>query len=229
MFLFRKSTTISASGFLRGFTDWHCHILPGVDDGIKTMEDSLSLLDLYEKAGISEIWLTPHVMEDIPNPPASLKLVFNALKASYHGPLSLHLASENMLDSLFDERLESGMLLPLPEHRLLVETSYFNPPMDMDDKLKRIRSKGYFPVLAHPERYAYMTPRRYAELKADGVLFQLNLPSLYGSYGPDVQARAEKLLADGMYDLTGTDVHRIASFQHLLDAGLSRKIIKMLV
>lgn len=229
MGLFHKTVTVAESGLMRGFTDWHCHILPGVDDGVKTLQDSLSLLEAYEAAGVSEVWLTPHIMEDIPNAVCDLKAAMSELQGAWRGRVQLHLASENMLDSLFDRRLESGDLLPLAGRRLLVETSYFNPPMDMDEKLRRIKNKGYFPVLAHPERYMYMDSRRYASLKAAGILFQLNLPSLYGYYGPDVQNRAETLLSGGMYDLVGTDVHREQAFTRLLEAGLGKKIISKLL
>ena len=226
MGLFDKSTTIGDSPLLKGFTDWHCHILPGVDDGIKTVEDSLSVLALYEKAGIREVWLTPHIMEDIPNKTAYLRSVFDGLCRQYGGGIKLNLASENMLDSLFEDRLEAGELLPYSGHRLLVETSYFNPPNNFRELLDRVAAKGYFPVLAHPERYMYMRHDDYLRLKDRGVLFQLNIPSLYGAYGPEVQEKAEKILGEGLYDLSGTDLHREPSFRHMLEAKLKAKTIK---
>ena len=73
MGLFNRTVKVADSGLFQGRTDWHCHILPGVDDGFKTMQDSLAALALYERAGILEVWLTPHVMEDIPNTTAFLK------------------------------------------------------------------------------------------------------------------------------------------------------------
>jgi len=228
MGLFDKSISIGVSPLLKGYTDWHCHILPGVDDGIKTVEDSLSVLALYEKAGIKEAWLTPHIMEDIPNKTAALRSAYNDLCRQYTGPVVLKLASENMLDSLFDERLEAGDLLPLSGRRLLVETSYFNPPYNFKELLDRILAKGYFPVLAHPERYMYMDHKDYSKLKEKGVLLQMNIPSLYGAYGPEVQEKAEKILSDGLYDLSGTDLHRESGFRHLLDARLRTKIIRQI-
>jgi len=229
MRLFNKSVDLVSSGLLRGFTDWHSHILPGVDDGVKTIEESLAILAIYEREGISEVWLTPHVMEDIPNTRAGLQAVFNQLTRAYTGRVRLRLASENMLDSLFDERLESGDLLPLPFSRLLVETSYYNPPMDMDRKLDRLKSKGYRPVLAHPERYMYMPPSRYAELRASGIEFQINLTSLLGVYGPEVQARATKLVEQRMFEYIGTDTHRERLLPHLLEGSLPKKIIEKLI
>lgn len=226
MGLFERSIKVSASGLLQGRTDWHCHILPGVDDGFKTVDDSLAALAAYESAGIKEVWLTPHVMEDIPNRTAALKERFVEMGLAYTGPVRLHLASENMMDALFDQRLEAGDLLPLPEKRLLVETSYFNPPYGMDDILSAVKSKGFFPLLAHPERYMYMDMRRYSALKAMDVEFQLNITSLIGAYGPEVKAKAEHLLQAGMYEYSGTDLHRLSSFEHLLDAELKKKVLK---
>lgn len=226
MGLFNRSVSVAESGLFKCRTDWHCHILPGVDDGFKTMQDSLKALELYEKAGIGEVWLTPHIMEDIPNSTEGLRKRFAELQAAYNGPLSLHLASENMMDSLFAERLDGDDLLPLPERRLLVETSYFNPPYDLDGILERIKAVGYFPVLAHPERYMYMEMRHYRILKSRKIEFQLNISSLAGAYGPDVKAKAERLLKAGMYNYSGTDLHRISSFEHLLQARLSPKLLR---
>lgn len=218
MWLLRRKLTLEQSGFFRGLTDWHSHILPGVDDGVQTLEEALQILAEYGRLGVKEVWLTPHIMEDMPNPTAHLRERFAALQAAYHGDVVLNLASENMLDNLFEERLRTDDLLPLGKDgkHLLVETSYFNPPMGLHDMLFRIKAKGYFPVLAHPERYLYMGESGYQQLKAMDVQFQLNRFSLLGLYGKEVQKRAKMLLAQGMYDYTGTDLHKIAVLQRVL-------------
>ena len=228
MGLFDRSVSLGESGFFQDYTDHHCHILPGVDDGVKTLDDSLAILAAYEAAGIRTVWLTPHIMEDIPNTTSSLRQSLTTLQLAYKGSVSLRLAAENMLDSLFEERLAARDLLPMDGRKLLVETSYFNPPMDLGGILERIRLAGYYPMLAHPERYMYMDLKDYKNLKSKGVLFQLNLPSLNGSYGPEVQAKAFKLLSEGMYDISGTDLHRASSFDHLLEARLKTRFIRNL-
>lgn len=216
MWPFKKS--IEKSGLLKGFSDYHCHILPGVDDGFQSFQASLDILKRYEDVGISTVWLTPHIMEDVPNTTDELRKRFAEFKAEYNGPIELHLGSENMIDNLFDERLEKNDLLPLGEtgQYLLVETSYYNPPMGMDDVLQKIKSKGYFPVLAHPERYMYMHTEKYANLKEMGILFQLNLFSLTGQYGPQVQKKAERLYKQQMYNFVGTDLHRTEVFNAMV-------------
>ena len=204
------------SGVLRGMTDYHSHLLPGVDDGVETLSETLEILAEMEKQGIAEVWFTPHIMEDIPNKTVDLKKKFAEVQAAYPGNITLHLAAEYMLDNLFEERLAKDDLLPIvkdEERCLLVETSYFNPPMGVQNILLRIKSKGYYPLLAHPERYRYMEKEDYRRLHEAGVRFQLNLPSLAGGYGGEVQKKAEGLLKNGCYHLCGSDTHRLGAWQ----------------
>ena len=218
MWPFRKKQTLEESVFFRGFTDWHCHILPGVDDGVQTMDEALQILAEYERLGVKEVWFTPHIMEDMPNTTQHLRERFAELQAAYQGKVVLNLASENMLDNLFEERLNKNDLLPIGEdgRHLLVETSYFNPPMGLNNILLRIKAKGYFPILAHPERYQYMTESDYQQLKSMNILFQLNQFSLLGLYGKEVQKRVKLLQKHGMYEYIGTDLHHIRTLQNAL-------------
>ena len=204
------------SSLLNNFTDHHSHILPGVDDGVKKMEVSLKVLERYEQLGIAEVWCTPHVMEDIPNTTEALQARFAELCEAYQGPIKLHLAAEYMMDALFEERLSQGDLLLLGEegNQLLVETSYFTPPMDMDSILKQIKQKGYYPVLAHPERYVYMDKSRYTELKNKDIRFQLNLSSLAGAYGSEAKDKAHWMLKHNYYNLAGSDLHSSRNMEY---------------
>lgn len=215
---FQKKQTLAESGLLQGMTDYHSHLLPGVDDGVQTMEESLELLRLYEQLGIREVWFTPHIMEDIPNTTTRLREHFEDFQARYTGPILLHLAAEYMLDNLFKERLSQLDLLPLGAEgdHLLVETSYFNPPMDLYGMLEKIKSVGFTPVLAHPERYVYMGKVNYKYLKERKVKFQLNLPSLVGIYGNLAQKKAEWLCNEKMIQLCGTDIHTLFSLQRII-------------
>lgn len=196
---------------LKGFTDWHSHILPGVDDGVRDIDETLAILQQYENRGVAEVWFTPHIMEDIPNRTDLLRERFDEVAKAYSGNVGLHLGSENMLDNLFEERLEANDLLPIGADNgyLLVETSYFNPPLGMKETLKRIADKGYTPLLAHPERYLYMDKKDYSELMEDGVLFQLNMLSFSGYYGKEVREKARWLYEKCDNVLFGTDLHNI--------------------
>ena len=214
--LFRNRIPIE----LCNISDWHSHILPGVDDGIKTMDDALSVLAVMERTGFKNVWLTPHIMEDIPNTVTDLQARFRELQSLYDGGIHLQLAAENMIDGLFSERLNSGHLLPIGENAdmLLVETSYFNAPANIEGILTDIWKAGYKPLIAHPERYVYMDEiSGYGKWKEMGCLFQLNLLSLGGHYGTRAKKNALKLLAEGMYDYAGTDIHRLSHLTLLTD------------
>ena len=219
---------------LIGFTDYHSHILPSVDDGVQTMDESLEILRLYEEQGIKSVWLTPHIMEDIPNTTAhetvTLQEKFQELKRSYNGTLELALAAEYMMDNLFEERLGKNDLLPLGENgdHLLVETSYFSPPMGLKNILLRIKSKGYHPVLAHPERYAYMDESDYRQLKDMGVKFQINLPSIAGMYGNRIKKKAMFLMREQAIAYIGTDIHSYSIFQKFICTSVTRNVQKLL-
>lgn len=224
--LFQSAKPLS----LAAATDWHCHILPGVDDGVDNLEESLAILGQYEQAGYKTVWLTPHIMEDVPNTTERLRRAYERLQQAYTGPIQLRLAAENMLDSLFSERLEAGDVLPIGNsNTLLVETSYFSAPYRFHQTLDKIKSKGYFPLLAHPERYNYINDMRtYRELKDKGVRFQMNLLSLCGHYGPMVKEKAIKLLNAGMIDHCGTDLHRREHIEIIRTMKLPSRILDKL-
>lgn len=206
------------------FTDWHSHILPGVDDGIRTMDESLDTLKAFEQRGVRKVWLTPHVMEDCPNTTERLRERFGDLREAYKGNIELRLASENMLDSLFEERLAARDLLPIGEsgEYLLVETSYVNPPYGMEDMIDGVFRAGMIPVLAHPERYRYMNEDDYRSWRSKGVLFQCNFISLVGGYGESARKKTEWLLKEGMVDVIGSDVHRKFVFDHIIEKSPKR-------
>lgn len=211
-----------------GMTDWHSHILFGVDDGVETLDDSLEILDAYAAMGFSRVWLTPHIMEDVPNTPDGLRRRFAELKNAYSGPIELRLAAENMIDPLFEKRLADGDLLPIGERgdHLLVETSYVNAPVRFRELLTEIKSKGFFPVLAHPERYRYMDERDFRWLKENDIKFQSNLFSLLGIYGPEASRKAEWLLRQGMTDMLGSDIHRPSMLRFFDDRLPGGKTLK---
>lgn len=210
MSLFSRTTTLKESGFYDQLTDHHSHILYGVDDGIKELSHSLTVLSYFEKLGLKQVWCTPHVYEDLPNETEKLKERFESLKEAYKGNIDLRLAAEYMLDNEFSERLDKNDLLPIGEggDHLLVETSFFNAPSNLDSLLDDIMSKGYYPLLAHPERYIYMDKDQYKALKERGIKMQLNYTSIVGFYGKEVQEKAVWLLTNGMYNACGSDIHR---------------------
>ena len=216
-----KKTSFVSSGLLQGFKDHHSHILFGVDDGVKTLEAALDILSYAESNGVSQMWCTPHIMEEISTPTSLLQERFAQLKESYKGNISLRLAAEYMLDTEFKKRLDSRDLLTLEDNVVLVETSVAIPPFNFLEILHDIMSKGYRPMLAHPERSRYLTMTDYERLDSIGVYFQLNLPSIVGYYGDTAQKKAVQMLKNNWYNVAGSDCHRLQS----LESQLTREVL----
>lgn len=223
--LFWGGKSLAKSGLLRGITDHHTHILPGVDDGVQSVDEALEILDWYESLGVQRVHLTPHVMEDYPlNSASYLRERFEEFRSHYTGGIELRLGAEYMLDTHFREHLMSGDLLTIEDGMVLVELSYFAEPMSLMGSLQEILSRGYFVVLAHPERYLYMKNSDYEQLKKMGIRLQLNLPSLAGGYGESVRRRAEYLLKRGYYTFVGSDIHSHGYHTQLYnDAKISKR------
>lgn len=220
MMLFERKKKID-SAFFDGITDYHSHILFGVDDGVKELSESLEVLRFYESVGVRGVILTPHINLMYNN----WDLVegnFNALKNSYTGSIQLDLAAEYLLDSGFSAELKRGLKC-LESKNVLVESSYLNRSTNFDEALYEITSDGYTPVIAHPERYLFMDINKYHKLKNCDYLFQLNLLSLSGMYGSQVKRRAIYLLDNNMYDLIGSDMHDLDLFKkNIMEIRLSK-------
>jgi tyrosine-protein phosphatase YwqE len=210
--IFGKRYGIAEAGLLRGMADIHSHLLFGVDDGALTEEKSLAALYYLEQQGLRKMYLTPHVSETFPeNSTQSLKRHFKELTGKYSGSIELRLSAEYMLDCRFKAHLEDHPLL-IAEDSLLVETSCISPPVNFSETVKKIKSRGYRIILAHPERYGYMDKTDCRKLNGDTFIsFQLNILSLTGYYGEQVRKNAEYLLDNGFYTFAGTDIHNLES------------------
>ena len=200
--------------FPNGFVDIHSHLLPGIDDGAKDLDDAVALISKMASYGIKNIITTPHVLGSVyPNSTETikekLKKVKEALKNNGLHDISIRAAAEYMLDEQFSERIKNDDILTLKDNLVLVEMSYFSAPLNLFEILFELQLKGYKPVLAHPERYNFYHNnfKMYNKLKKTGCLFQLNLLSLTEQYGKNVQKISIKLLNENMYDFVGTDTH----------------------
>ena len=227
--LFTCKKQLGQSGLFQGATDRHSHILPGVDDGVKTLEESLEVLAYGESLGIKHWWCTPHIMEDCANTTAELKEKFATLCQAYNGPIRLHLAAEYMLDTVFEQRFKEGDLLTMEDDTILVEVSVVAEPYDMTGMLDSILSAGFRPLLAHPERYRYLTEKDFEKFHDMGVLFQLNLGSVTGYYGPAAEKKARWILEKGWYTAAGSDCHRLSTLKKQYSTSvLTKKVLKHL-
>ncbi|MBU3010319.1 histidinol phosphatase [Polaribacter vadi] len=220
MFFFKSKEIPLNEFFPEGFIDIHSHLLPGIDDGARDINNSMELIQKMASYGIKKFITTPHILGDVyPNTPeiirGQLKLVKEELKKRNLDEIQIEAAAEYMMDEHFLTLLqEDKEILTLKDNLVLVEMSYFSPPNNLFDILFQLGLKGYKPVLAHPERYVsyHNNFRIFQKLKNAGCLFQLNLLSLTENYGKGVQKTAEKLLKENLYDFVGTDTHH---FEHL--------------
>ena len=217
-----KRRSLLAGDVLTGAVDNHSHVLYGVDDGVKTVEESLAVLAFMEQAGVETLWLTPHIMEDVPNTSEDLKGRFAELQAAYSGKIRLRLAAEYMMDTLVMERLRARDLRLHGGDRILMETSTWSPPIDLWNMLEETLRLGYRPLIAHPERYRYMGMNDYERLHRMGCLMQLNLPSIVGVYGDEPREKAQALLEKGWYCMFGSDCHRFRA----LDGQVNAPVLK---
>ncbi len=200
--------------FSNNFVDIHSHLLPGIDDGAKNMEETVALLKKMQAFGINNFILTPHIMEGVWENSteviaAKLEEVEAHLKRIGIRTGKFSVAAEYMLDANFVKLLQTKKLLTLKDNKILIEMSYSNPPINLYDLLFDIQIAGYQPVLAHPERYAiyHANFNEYYKLKETGCLFQLNLLSLSTYYGKKVQKTARQLIKNELIDFVGTDTH----------------------
>ena len=203
------------------YVDIHSHLIPGIDDGAKTFEDTLRLIKALQGFGTSQCITTPHIIQGfLDNTYENIKATEEVTRIELKKnqvTIPFRAAAEYMMDEQFVSLFKSGALLTLKDNYVLVEISYSNPPIQLYTILFDLQVAGYIPVLAHPERYLYYHNNfdEYLKLKRAGCLFQLNLLSVVGYYGDEINKIAEKLLQKKMYNFVGSDVHHnkhIAAF-----------------
>ena len=227
---FFKKKKIDRNFKLNFTKDIHAHLLPGVDDGPDTIKESIQLIEAFQKLGFTRLTATPHVYtQHYPNHKSDLVDVYAKLKnAIYqHGlKIEIDLAAEYYLDDHFEALVKQKEVLPIAKEYLLVETSFVAAPPNLYDYFFLMQTKGYKPILAHPERYLYLEMNDYEKLLDFGCQFQVNLLSFSGYYGKGIKKRAFTLLEKGWLHAMGSDVHnmtQLATLENLLvDDSLSK-------
>lgn len=214
LLFFSKSKPLLKDLIPTDYVDIHSHLLPGIDDGAKTMEDTISLLSQLNAFGMKQFITTPHIINSVwENTKESIEAVHAGTLATLEKDFQktpMHAAAEYMMDSYFFELLKKGApLLTLKDNYVLVEMSYLNAPLQLYDYIFELQLAGYEPILAHPERYLFYHRNfdEYKKLKKVGCLFQLNLLSTVGYYGSEVVKATQQLMNAAMYDFVGSDVH----------------------
>lgn len=216
--------------------DIHSHLIPGIDDGVKTMDDAIFILRQYEELGFKKVITSPHVVSDGYNNSTATILagrdkVREAIKLNGIN-LEFDAVAEYYLDDSVYEKIEKKDLLTIGEKNfVLVELSYLTKANNVSDLLYKLQVAGYRVILAHPERYPYYYEKdldSYTSLKDRSVYFQINLMSLSGKYGKGARAAAEKLIDENMVDFVGTDLHSAKHMESIKECMNERYLDKIL-
>lgn len=217
-------------------TDIHSHLIPGIDDGAKTMEDTLTLIRAQYDLGIRKFVTTPHIMSDYykNTPEIILGGLEEVKKVLVQEKIDIQIsaAAEYYIDDGFVRKLESEKLLTFGDNYLLIEVSYINCPDNIREIIFNIQVHGYKVILAHPERYPYWYKKfdEYKQFRDSGVLLQININSLSGYYGAGAKMIAEKLIDNEMVDLIGSDMHNtkhVEAMRRVCHEKYFRKIVEM--
>lgn len=195
--------------------DMHSHLIPSIDDGSKSMDDSIYMLRQLEALGYRKIITSPHVVTDGYNNSTETILagrdkVRQAI-ADNNINLEFDAVAEYYADETFSQRVPQKDLLTFGKNFVLVELSYLNKPNNAAEIFYKLQVAGYRIMLAHPERYPYYHEKNfesYTSLKDRNIYFQINIMSLLGKYGNDARTSAEGMIDRGMVDMIGLDLHQ---------------------
>ena len=224
-FLFHRKREMLPLPYKR---ELHCHIIPGVDDGSPEMKFSLEYMEALHEFGVERIIFTPHHTEpSYMNTPSKIMPLFHELRglsAEMQIPIECEdFSFEYRLDESFINMMNSGKwgeesckLRPLKDRYILIENSFQQPLLNLDDVIYKLQDKGWFLIMAHPERYHYYSSRglkSYEHLLDLGVELQCNLLSFSGYYGESTQKMAYRLLDEGMISFLGSDLHNLHHVQ----------------
>jgi len=213
--------------------DVHSHLIPGIDDGAATLDHSIGMIMAFADLGYQRLVTTPHVMlEGYVNTPEIILSGLGKVRQAIQElkiPIEIDAAAEYYFDAGLIEKIENKKLLTFGGNHVLFEFSFHQEPHFIDELIFAFKTHGYLPVLAHFERYGYYNSLEKAkELREKGVKIQLNLNSLSGHYGPQVQKQAEQMVKQKIVDLAGSDCHRIEHLQ-ILKKNLSKPMYHQLL
>lgn len=214
-------------------TDLHSHLIPAIDDGSQSMEESISMIKRLKALGFKKLITTPHIMSHrFPNKRKTIheghKLLLTELKKQ-NIDIDLQVAAEYYYDEYFLKQIEKKKLLTFGDNYVLFEFSYHIKPLALEQTVYKLLESGYKPVLAHPERYSfYKSQEEYQRLKDIGLLFQINAISTQGFYGKRVKKAVELIIKLGIVDFIGSDAHN-QKYIDTLSKSLKSKIYNKII
>jgi len=215
--------------------DIHSHLIPGIDDGVKTIDESIFLLRRLEALGFKKVITSPHVMADgyknsVETITSGRDAVREAIKANAIN-IEFDATGEYNIDEAMYERIEKNQLLPFGKNYIMVEMPFLAKPVIMGDIMYKLQTAGYNVILAHPERYSYFHENdfeAYNSLKDRNLLFQINIASLQGTYGKAAKVIAERMIDENMVNFVGTDMHGMKHLE-ILDQCLELKYMSRIL
>ena len=227
MFGWRKTPIITPK------VDIHSHLIPSIDDGVKSLDNTIDVIKKFREIGYEKMVTTPHIHPNYPNSPDIILKGLDAvqeklIKENIH--FEIEGAAEYFVDEIFFQVVkESKKILFFGSGFVLIESSFVNKPLFFESCLFELQSKGYQPVLAHPERYQFLEGELewLLQLSEMGVLFQVTVSSFVGYYGSMPQKIAKSLLKRNMIDFIGSDLHHWEQIKYL-EEGLQLKSVKKL-
>lgn len=213
--IFSKKVPLEPIDYSILHTDLHSHLIPGIDDGSKSLEDSLTMLKRFSEFGYKKVITTPHVMSDFyKNTP---EIILSGLETVRQGikkagiEIEIDAAAEYFLDRYFEELIEQKELLTFGDNHVLFELSFSVEPPRVKEAIFNLQTQNYKPIMAHVERYPFYFNdfEKIEDFRSRGCLIQLNINSLSGQYGPAVKKMAEDLIDRDLIDVIGSDCHHV--------------------
>lgn len=207
------------------YVDLHCHYVPGIDDGVRTVGEGLELCRGLRRAGFAHVVATPHIRTAMfDNRPEDVAAAFGAFRDRAEGEPELPAldhAAEHFCDDVFAAAFAEGRFVAYPGgHAMLLELPSETVPVRLRQLVFQMRLRGVTPVLAHPERYTavWRSSDELEELVEAGVLPLLDVMALSERYGREPRRAAERLLDDGLYFAACSDAHKPSDVEVVLDA-----------
>lgn len=210
--------------------DFHSHILPNVDDGSTSMEETIKLLEEAKRVGFTKIISTSHYIEEYYESDEQERIeLLNSIKNNFQG-IDLCLGNEIYITGDMSQLIKEKKASTINNSRyVLFELPMNTKTMRAKESVYRLIENGYVPIIAHPERYSYVQENiEYVEELADmGALFQANYGSILGLYGKKAEKALKKLLKQDMIHFFGSDVHRTKQIYPLVPKAI-KKINKII-
>lgn len=232
-FFGKKKEVLQPFDLSRLKVDIHSHLIPGIDDGSQTMDETIAMLTKFQSLGYKKVITTPHVMSDsFPNTSEIILSGLEEVRSEIKKvglTIEIDAAAEYYFDETFVAKIKAKDLLTFGDNYVLLEFPFHSTPQYIDQMFFELQSRGYRPVVAHFERYMYYLGKidKAIEWRQKGINIQININSLSGHYGPDIKKQAERLIDAGEFDFIGTDCHRIEHLMLLEDSLTSPYIHKI--